>query len=98
MAEGGRQSFNALHELGAREAAGRAWSSARLHLGTTVPTLLAVVGAVAVVALTGGPAAGPGAVLRPVVIAYAGVQVACAAAVLVSRPARRRTRPEVQAP
>jgi len=94
-----------VHELGAREAAGRAWSSARLHLCTTVPTLLAVGGAVAAVALTGprpAPATAPAAAdpagdLLPVVLAYALVQVACAAAVLVFRPARR-TRPEGQQP
>ena len=42
-----------VHELGALEAAGRAWSSARLHLYTTVPTLLVVGVAVAAVAATG---------------------------------------------
>jgi hypothetical protein len=78
-----------VHELGAREAAGRAWSSARLHLCTTVPTLLAVGGAVVAVALAGHPAVPApdlAAGLLPVVIAYALVQVACAGAVLVSRP------------
>ena len=42
-----------VHELGALEAAGRAWSSARLHLYTTVPTLLVVGLSVAAVAATG---------------------------------------------
>jgi O-antigen/teichoic acid export membrane protein len=91
-----------VHELGALEAAGRAWSSARLHLFTTVPSLLAVVVAISVVAAlrlvpTAVDAAAPGAaraVLLPVAGAYVLVQVACAAAVLVPRPARRRARPE----
>jgi hypothetical protein len=89
-----------VHELGAREAAGRAWSSARLHLCTTVPTLLAVglaVAAVAAVVPTGSAPLGvAGTLLLPVAAAYALVQVACAAAVLVSLPARRRARPEVE--
>ena len=55
-----------VHELGEREATGRAWSSARLHLFTTVPTLLAVAVAIAVVAAfrlvpTVADAAPPGA-------------------------------------
>ena len=91
-----------VHELGEREATGRAWSSARLHLFTTVPTLLAVAAAIAVVAAfrlvpTATDAAPPGAVravLLPVAAAYVLVQVACAAAVLVPRPARARARPE----
>jgi hypothetical protein len=88
-----------VHELGAREAAGRAWSSARLHLFTTVPTLLAVAATVTLIASVlpaGATAAPPGAaraVLLPVAAAYVLVQVACAAAVLVSLPARRRARP-----
>jgi hypothetical protein len=92
-----------VHELGEREAAGRAWSSARLHLCTTVPTLVAIGVAVVMVAAAGlvptvADAAPPGAfrtVLLPVAVAYTVVQVACAAAVLVSLPARRRLRPEV---
>jgi hypothetical protein len=89
-----------VHELGAREAAGRAWSSARLHLCTTVPTLVAVAVVVTVVGAvvpTGAGAPPPGAartVLLPVAATYVLVQVACAAAVLVSLPARRRGRPE----
>jgi len=91
-----------VHELAEREAAGRAWSSARLHLFTTVPSLLAVVVAISVVAAlrlvpTAADAAAPGAaraVLLPVAAAYVLVQVACAAAVLVPRPARRKARPE----
>jgi hypothetical protein len=83
-----------VHELGEREAAGRAWSSARLHLCTTVPTLLGVGVAVAVGAAA--EAAGERAALLPVAMAYVLVQVACAAAVLVTLPARRRARPEVQ--
>jgi hypothetical protein len=88
-----------VHELGAREAAGRAWSSARLHLCTTVPTLLAIGVAVAAVAAVGvAPGAAPLAfahtILLPVAAAYTLVQVACAAVVLVSLPARRRARPE----
>ncbi len=93
-----------VHALQERAAAGRVWSSARLHLCTAVPALLAagvvaaVVGAV-VGAVLGGPvpaAAGvapPGAapaLLLPVAAVYVLVQVACAAAVLASRPARRR--------
>jgi hypothetical protein len=93
-----------VHELGEREATGRAWASARLHLFTTVPTLLAVAAAIAVVATfrlvpTAADAAPPGAaraVLLPVAAAYVLVQVACAAAVLVPRPARARARPEGQ--
>jgi hypothetical protein len=91
-----------VHELGEREAAGRAWSSARLHLWTTVPTLLAIavtVAAIAAVVPTGAGAVPSGAartVLLPVAAAYVLVQVACAAAVLVSHPARRRARPEVK--
>jgi hypothetical protein len=91
-----------VHELGEREGAGRAWSSARLHVVTTVPTLLAVAVAISVVAAfrlvpTAVDAAPPGAVravLLPVAAAYVLVQVACAAAVLVPRPARCRARPE----
>jgi len=93
-----------VHELAEREAAGRAWSSARLHLWTTTPTLLAVAVAIGVVAVlrlvpTAVDAAPPGAmraVLLPVAAAYVLVQVACAAAVLVPRPARHRARPEVE--
>jgi hypothetical protein len=93
-----------VHELGAREAAGRAWSSARLQVCTTVPTLAAVGVAIVLVAEAGlvptvADAAPPGAVrtvLLPVAVAYTIVQVACAGAVLVSLPARRRRRPEVQ--
>jgi hypothetical protein len=93
-----------VHALGEREAAGRVWSSARLHLCTALPALLAVGVVAAVVgAVLGGPvpaAAGvapPGAaraLLLPVAAVYVLVQVACAAAVLASRPARRRARPE----
>jgi hypothetical protein len=93
-----------VHGLGEREAAGRAWSSARLHLCTALPTLLAVgVVAAVVAAVMGGPvpaaadAAPSGAaraLLLPVAAVYVLVQVACAAAVLASRPARRRARPE----
>ena len=91
-----------VHELGAREAAGRAWSSARLHLFTTAPTLVAIGVAVAMVASAGlvptvADAVTPAAtrtVLLPVAVAYTLVQAACAAAVLVSLP-RRRSRPEV---
>ena len=88
-----------VHELGAREAAGRAWSSARLHLWTTVPTLVAVAVVVALIAavIPGASAPPPGAartLLLPVAATYVLVQVACAAAVLVSIPARRRARPE----
>jgi hypothetical protein len=90
-----------VHELAAREAAGRAWSSARLHLCTTVPTLVAVAVVVALVGavLPGATAPPPGAartLLLPVAATYVLVQVACAAAVLVSIPALRRARPEVQ--
>jgi hypothetical protein len=93
-----------VHELGEREASGRAWSSARLHLFTTVPTLLAVAVAIAVVAAlrlvpTAVDGALPGAaraVLLPVAATYVLVQVACAAAVLVPRPPPGRARPEGQ--
>ena len=93
-----------VHELGEREASGRAWSSARLHLFTTVPTLLAVAVAIAVVAAlrlvpTAVDAALPGAaraVLLPVAATYVLVQVACAAAVLVPRPPAGRARTEGQ--
>ncbi len=95
-----------VHELAEREAAGRVWSSARLHLCTAVPALLAVGVVAAVVgAVLGGPvptaagAAPPGAaraLLLPVAAVYVLVQVACAAAVLASRPARRRARREGQ--
>jgi hypothetical protein len=81
-----------VHALADREAAGRAWSSARLHLGTTVPTLLAVA-----VTATAGPAAAAvpapdtvGPALLPVAAGYALVQVACAAAVLARAPANAR--------
>ena len=88
-----------VHELGALEAAGRAWSSARLHLYTTVPTLLVVglsVAAVAATGLSGMSSATAGTVLLPVAAAYALVQVACCVAVLVPFPTWSRTRPEEQ--
>jgi hypothetical protein len=88
-----------VHELGALEAAGRAWSSARLHLYTTMPTLLVVgltVAAVAATGLSGMPSATAGTVLLPVAAAYALVQVACCVAVLVPFPTWSRTRPEEQ--
>ena len=88
-----------VHELGALEAAGRAWSSARLHLYTTVPTLLVVgltVAAVSATGLSGMPSATAGTVLLPVAAAYALVQVACCVAVLVPFPTWSRTRPEEQ--
>jgi hypothetical protein len=88
-----------VHELGALEAAGRAWSSARLHLYTTVPTLLVVglaVAAVATTGLSGVPSAVAGTVLLPVAAGYALVQVACCVAVLVPFPTWSRTRPEEQ--
>jgi O-antigen/teichoic acid export membrane protein len=88
-----------VHELGALEAAGRAWSSARLHLYTTVPTLVVVgitVAAVAATGLTGMPSAVAGTVLLPVAMGYALVQVACCVAVLVPFPMWSRTRPEEQ--
>ena len=88
-----------VHELGALEAAGRAWSSARLHLYTTVPTLLVVglsVAAVAGTGLSGMSSAAAGTVLLPVAAAYALVQVACCVAVLVPFPTWSRTRPEEQ--
>lgn len=88
-----------VHELGALEAAGRAWSSARLHLYTTVPTLVVIgvaVSAVAAAGLTGVSSAAAGTVLLPVAAGYALVQVACCVAVLVPFPAWSRTRPEEQ--
>ena len=88
-----------VHELGALEAAGRAWSSARLHLYTTVPTLVVVgstVAAVAAAGLSGVSSAGAGTVLLPVAAGYALVQVACCVAVLVPFPTWSRTRPEEQ--
>jgi hypothetical protein len=88
-----------VHELGALEAAGRAWSSARLHLYTTVPTLLVIglaVAAVATTGLSGVPSAVAGTVLLPVAAGYALVQVACCVAVLVPFPTWSRTRPEEQ--
>ena len=89
-----------VHELGALEAAGRAWSSARLHLYTTVPTLLVVGLTVAAVAATGlvryAVRDRRGTVLLPVAAAYALVQVACCVAVLVPFPTWSRTRPEEQ--
>lgn len=88
-----------VHELGALEAAGRAWSSARLHLYTTVPTLLVVglsVAAVAATGLSGLSSVTAGTVLLPVAAAYALVQVACCVAVLVLFPTWSRTRPEEQ--
>ena len=88
-----------VHELGALEAAGRAWSSARLHLYTTVPTLLVVglsVAAVAATGLSGLSSSTAGTVLLPVAAAYALVQVACCVAVLVPFPTWSRTRPEEQ--
>ena len=88
-----------VHELGALEAAGRAWSSARLHLYTTVPTLLVVgltVAAVAATGLSGMSSATAGTVLLPVAAAYTLVQVACCVAVLVPFPTWSRTRPEEQ--
>ena len=88
-----------VHELGALEAAGRAWSSARLHLYTTVPTLIVIgvaVSAVAAAGLSGVPSAAAGTVLLPVAAGYALVQVACCVAVLVPFPAWSRARPEEQ--
>jgi hypothetical protein len=88
-----------VHELGALEAAGRAWSSARLHLYTTVPTLLVIGAAVAAVAatgLSGVSSTAAGTVLLPVAAGYALVQVACCVAVLVPFPTWSRTRPEEQ--
>jgi hypothetical protein len=88
-----------VHELGALEAAGRAWSSARLHLYSTVPTLLVVgvaVAAVAATGLSGVSSAAAGTVLLPVAAGYALVQVACCVAVLVPFPTWSRTRPEEQ--
>lgn len=88
-----------VHELGALEAAGRAWSSARLHLYTTVPTLVTIGLAVAAVAgtgLSGVSFTAAGTVLLPVAGGYALVQVACWMAVLVQFPAWSRTRPEEQ--
>jgi hypothetical protein len=88
-----------VHELGALEAAGRAWSSARLHLYTTVPTLVVVglsVAAVAATGLSGMSSTTAGTVLLPVAAAYALVQVACCVAVLVPFPTWSRTRPEEQ--
>jgi hypothetical protein len=79
-----------VHELAERETAGRAWASARLHLGTTVPTLLAVA------AVAGPDPAGADTAdtiapaLLPVAAGYALVQLACAAAVLVRAAAGRR--------
>ena len=88
-----------VHELGALEAAGRAWSSARLHLYTTLPTLLVVgltVAAVSATGLSGMSSATAGTVLLPVAAAYTLVQVACCVAVLVPFPTWSRTRPEEQ--
>jgi hypothetical protein len=88
-----------VHELGELEAAGRAWSSARLHLYTTVPTLVVVSLAVTAIAATGlstVPSAAAGTVLLPVAAGYALVQVACCVAVLVPFPTWSRTRPEEQ--
>ncbi|MBL8924610.1 MAG: hypothetical protein JNM77_00015 [Pseudonocardia sp.] len=88
-----------VHELGALEAAGRAWSPARLHLSTSVPTLLVVglsVAAVAATGLSGLPSGTAGTVLLPVAAAYTLVQVACCVAVLVLFPTRSRIRPEEQ--
>ena len=90
-----------VHELGALEAAGRAWSSARLHLYTTVPTLLAVARDLrgrrrCDWARPAMPSAAAGTVLLPVAAGYALVQVACCVAVLVPFPTWSRTRPEEQ--
>jgi O-antigen/teichoic acid export membrane protein len=70
-----------LHELGVRQAIGRAFAYARLQLISTI----AVIVVVAVVPV----GAGDVAALLPVAFGYVAVQVVCAAAVLLS-PARRR--------
>jgi Membrane protein involved in the export of O-antigen and teichoic acid len=78
-----------VHELGVRQAAGRAFSFARLQL---ISTLLVLLGA-AVTPVTGTDVSA----LVPVAIGYVVVQVVCVAAVLVS-PARRRADVEVPSP
>jgi O-antigen/teichoic acid export membrane protein len=78
-----------VHELGVRQAAGKAMTYARLQLISTLLVLLAAI-------LT--PVAGAGvSALLPVAIGYIVVQVVCAAAVLFS-PARRRADLEVPSP
>lgn len=78
-----------VHELGVRQALGKALGYARLQL---VSTLLVLVVAIVV------PVAGAGVVaLLPVAIGYVVVQVVCVAALLLSS-ARRRAAVEVPSP
>jgi hypothetical protein len=79
-----------VHELGVRQAVGRAFGYARLQL---VSTLLVLVAAAVVPVAGGGVAA-----LLPVAIGYVIVQVACVAAVLLLPVVRRRADAEVPAP
>lgn len=79
-----------VHELGVRQAVGKAFGYARLQLVSTVLVLIVA----AVVPVT---AAGVGALL-PVAIGYVIVQVACVAAVLLLPAVRRRADAEVPAP
>ncbi|NMH97029.1 lipopolysaccharide biosynthesis protein [Pseudonocardia acidicola] len=71
-----------LHELGIRQAVGRAMSYARLQLVSSMLVLVPVM----VLPVHRGPV---GTVLTPVALAYILVQLACAAAVLAPAVARR---------
>jgi hypothetical protein len=79
-----------VHELGVRQAAGKAFGYARLQL---ISTLLVLVAAI-VTPVTG---AGVSALL-PVAIGYVIVQVVCVAAILFSPARRRRADVEVPSP
>jgi len=78
-----------VHELGVRQAVGKAFGYARLQL---VSTLLVLIVAAVVPIGDGGVAA-----LLPVAVGYVIVQVACVAAVVLL-PVRRRADAEVPAP
>ena len=79
-----------LHELGVRQAIGRALAYARLQLISTIAVIVLValvpVGAADVAALV------------PVALGYIAVQVVCAAAVVLSPARRRPTDVEVVSP
>jgi O-antigen/teichoic acid export membrane protein len=79
-----------LHELGARQAIGRALAYARLQLVSTI--------AVIVVAAVVPVGAADVAALLPVAFGYIAVQVICAAAVLLAPARRRPTDVEVVSP
>jgi O-antigen/teichoic acid export membrane protein len=78
-----------VHELGVRQAAGKAMSYARLQLISTVLVLAAAV----LTPVTGGGVSA----LLPVAVGYVVVQVLCVVGVMFS-PARRRADVEVPSP